>query len=505
MTNMLRDKAGDSIPNFSRDGVIPPDKPPTRQPSISVRSDHLIFPYLEANGSDQITPLIRLAAEKYRHLSLSKFSTNLTIRSYSENEAYKNKTDLYLHPPSWCHSIRDASNKFLGWEVYYFDISGTHYEPIPLEVRLLTPKESKHGNATHPPGIRIRYQNVWLRISTFLDHYPPARFLRTWTESQTPESLWDSQWRWWVALSRLPTYNPLHKKFRILDLPAEIRELIYSDILGSSPFNPFPKLRAQNLGGLYRDRYLASQPDLRVMLLNKQIHSEIRRVLLCDMVWLIPRFNILDRILISPYLSVTVQRLHLALSHSQFLQLFANQNSEFVVRSLRPMRWMRLRELVLDMAAPPSVRMIRDEHGTKSKFVACQKLIVGWILAAAEYWVVGHQGVKVVGWVREKQKREFEGKCREGLRELAKWREMDCVEGKELWDWDAWREDDGGVRLLEEVEDGEVVGSAQVVDGEDGSGEVQDFRMLSDHWGGPEPPECFCEVSCASDEWSAVA
>lgn len=236
------------------------------------------------------------------------------------------------------------------------------------------------------------------------------------------------------------------------------------------------------------------------MLLNKQVHAEICRVLLKDTPWFIPHHNVLDRILTSEYFCMRVQRIHLALSHGQFLALFAPNSSAFVVGSLRPLRWMKLRELILDFAPPPSPRLHWDQHGTQRRTVVCQRIIVAWILNAAEYWVVGHEGVTVIGWVREKQKRDFERLCNEGLRELARWREMDCVDGKELWDWDAWREDGNGVRLAEEGADDETLKGKKSVDGKE---VVPELRMLTDH-DGPEPPACFCDASCATDEWSPL-
>lgn len=153
---------------------------------------------------------------------------------------------------------------------------------------------------------------------------------------------------------------------------------------------------------------------------------------------------------------------------------------------------------MLDIAPP--ARYARWD-GTETR-PPCQKLMVEWILKAAEFWLIGHRGVKVVGCVKAWQKRNFEALCREGLKNFELWKEFEGDEGLGLAEWDAYRagwdalgeeEDEGGVRVVEEADEGSA-----------GNSEGRDVdwietRTLADYVGGMgnlPPPECFCEVSC---------
>lgn len=238
----------------------------------------------------------------------------------------------------------------------------------------------------------------------------------------------------------------------------------------------------------------AAQPNISLLRLNRQIYREASAVLLRDTVWQIPNPNIFDRVLGSQYLRGSIRKLHLALTHDNFIAMFTS-GTEFGIASLKFLREMRLRELVLDFAPPTPVY-----RKSSAIIVECQRLIVDWILEAAEFWIVGHEGVRLEGWIKTKQKNAFGKLCETGVREFRKWKAITGEVDANLAEWDAWREDlwreeDGGVRVVE-VE-------AEVAAESDGEAEVvKDERRLADHdkW---NMPECLCEKSCAREGWSA--
>lgn len=239
-------------------------------------------------------------------------------------------------------------------------------------------------------------------------------------------------------------------------------------------------------------------------MLNKQVYAEASGVLYGDTVWWIPKPSLLDRILVSEVLGERVRKLHLAMSHRGFVRFFGG-GDEFSTASLRPLRRMRLKNLVLDFAAPgESMGVMNFETGEEERPV-CQRLIVGWILEVAGRWVLGHEGVVVTGWIKDSQKNGFEKQCWEGVKEYRKWRALSGREGLE--EWDEWREEmrmdedaDGGVRLVEE--EGEDVSGGEVKEAEE---VVGDERLLRDFRESEilMMPACFCEVSCAVEGWSA--
>lgn len=164
---------------------------------------------------------------------------------------------------------------------------------------------------------------------------------------------------------------------------------------------------------------------------------------------------------------------------------------------------MKLKELVLEFGPPPGIdfSMNWDGPGNNTGVLVCQRAIVGHILRKAEYWIVGHEGVCVTGWIKNSQKSEFEDVCKAGVREFRKWKEISGNQEAKLAEWDEWkdelwREEDGGVRLVEVgVESGEV-----------DTGPRKDDNMMGEPawavWPGSFVPECTCEVSCDLEGWS---
>lgn len=329
------------------------------QPPIFNIHGHTIFPYLEANGEDQVADRIRVASETFRYSSMKNFCLR-----------------LHLHPPSSAPQIRSSTHDFLGRQAYYFDIDACDIVPPALQVRLLPPRLSKSGRHLGYPKVQVAYNGRWRSITSFLRSYSPALKIQAANSESSSESQYSDQWRWWTALSNLPNLNPQRKVFRLLALPAEIRDVIYGYIF-PSPLRPFPRAKCRQLSGTQDMAFRAAQPSTSMLRLNRQVYHGARHMVFCNTTWQISKPELLTGVFHLKRRGSLVQRLHLALSHEEFIGLFGGVG-DYAGTSLLPLRTMNLRVLVLEFGPPPGIYPLGawNGFGGGNPKLTCQRLVL---------------------------------------------------------------------------------------------------------------------------------
>jgi hypothetical protein len=289
-----------------------------------------------------------------------------------------------------------------------------------------------------------------------------------------------------------------------LQLPAELRELVYSFTFGDK-IEPWPFARCRKLG--WQTKATSAAISTNLLLANHQIHDEVTKVMHEQALFLVEHLAIYDKLARTASLRARIRRLSIGLSHDNFFRLFGSDlgdgsfddvwfgnsmhgnhfssSPRSTVRLLRRMHNLKL--LVLVIAPPP--------RSGEYPYTVCQKRIVDKIFEAALPWISGHP-ITVMGWVKQSQKEIFEAKCARSRQQYLDWFK-DLADKEDaispLKNYHEWLEDDGGVSLEGlEIDQGNAVegGAAAEDDGEE-SVEFEEY-----------PPRCDCKHSCDYNLWS---
>ncbi|KAK1051305.1 hypothetical protein LTR74_016848 [Friedmanniomyces endolithicus] len=349
-----------------------------------------------------------------------------------------------------------SNGKMLGFNEYHVDIWGEELYRVSVSL-------CRNGQ------VRIRHLDGWVKVLEYLYHLK-VKIDPHYTDG-TPEMRSDLQSQWWRVNG---------KAFPLLQLPRELRDIIYDYSFGSK-IEPYPTNKAR-LGAKAKP-----QRGVALMRVNRQVSLEIRSLLGRQTPFLIEHNRIMALLLSSPLRRNHIRRLELALSHKEFINLFGFTFPDVHYETrwqAKALRGMQLKHLMLRIAAPSLIT------GSVIFDGACQQVATGWILAAAWPFVKGHP-VEVVGFVKRQQRVEFEAACLVVKKRFEQWNRLRVAVGHpegSLADYDQWMvwvdgEEDGGVRLIEES-----------------SQEVQ--RFVPDCQVGELPPRCECGTPCTAREWT---
>ncbi|KAK1028887.1 hypothetical protein LTS16_020191 [Friedmanniomyces endolithicus] len=349
-----------------------------------------------------------------------------------------------------------SNGKMLGFNEYLVDIWGEELYRVSVSLR-------QNGQ------VQIRHLDGWVKVSEYLCHLK-VKVDPHYTNG-TPEMRSDLQSQWWRANG---------KAFPLLQLPRELRDIIYHYSFGSK-IEPYPTNKAR-LGAKAKP-----QRGTALMRVNKQVSSEIRSLLGRQSPFLIEHNRIMALLLSSPLRRNHIRRLELALSHKEFINLFGFTFPDVHYETrwqAKALRGMQLKHVMLRIAAPSLIT------GSVIFDGACQRVATGWILAAAWPVVKGHP-VEIAGFVKRQQRVEFEAACLVVKKGFEQWNGLRVAVGHpegSLGDYDEWvdwveGEDDGGVRVVEEP-----------------SQEAQ--RFVPDCQVGELPPRCECGLPCTAREWT---
>ena len=362
---------------------------------------------------DLIGDALRIDIERYRLLSFDTFDLHVVVS-----------------PISNTNRIINAQGQQVGFEEYRFDVFGD--DPKRMKVCL-----NGQGH------VRVHYLNRWGHISSFLKHLKPPI---DWNDpGDFPRQdivlrRWEQQARWWLANG---------KKFRLLDLPAEVREICYGHVFG--PFiEPYPASRARRLGPSSLTM-MRRMPNFNILLACKLVYQEASAILFDYTPFLIEHYGVLGTVTMATPLRSRIRRLELALTHDAFLYLFrhetARRDGEIVPdrsHGALALRRMRLTRLELTFA-PPSFTT-----GSGIFDGACQKAVVKGIVDLAWPFIHGHP-VQLSGFIKTSQKAAIDATCNLERHRFELWRnQRAAAELGEGWlsDWDDEDDDeDGGVML----------------------------------------------------------
>jgi len=350
-----------------------------------------------------------------------------------------------------------SNGKMFGFNEYHVDIWGEELYRVSVSLR-------RNGQ------VHIRHLDGWVKVSEYLCHLK-VKIDPHYTDG-TPEMRSDLQSQWWRVNG---------KAFPLLQLPRELRDIIYDYSFGSK-IEPYPTNKAR-LGAKAKP-----QRGVALMRVNRQVSSEIRSLLGRQTPFLIEHNRIMALLLSSPLRRNHIRRLELALSHKEFINLFGFTFPDVHYETrwqAKALRGMQLKHLMLRIARPSLIT------GSVIFDGACQQVATGWILAAAWPFVKGHP-VEVAGYVKRQQKAEFEAACLDVKNRFEQWNGLRVAVGHpegSLGEYDEW---------VDWVEGGEEAGGVRLI--EESSQEVQ--RFVPDCQVGELPPRCECGTPCTAREWT---
>lgn len=201
---------------------------------------------------DLIGIVLRHEIEKFRLANFDSFELHMLIQ-----------------PSARAKPIVDADGNSIGFDEY--DFEQWSRPPKPIKVGLSR------------SGPRIWYMKQWCPVTSYLQHLDPSGDWKDGSGSSASNAKqlrWEQQARWWLANG---------KKFPILDLPAEIRNIIYGYVFGAV-VQPYPATRAGGLG-LSSSTAVAKGSKFNLLQTCKLVSSEashtlfhsIRKFPSCDM------------------------------------------------------------------------------------------------------------------------------------------------------------------------------------------------------------------------------
>lgn len=375
---------------------------------------------------------------------------------------------IYIHPVSDAEPVYNYNGVWVGFARYDFDILGQPY--TPLHVRLAR-------------GDRVMLRHIGSTISIFeyLTKLNPQPLEDS--SLKTTRGQWDHQFAWWRAN---------RKTFRFLELPVEIRELVYNHTFGTT-IEPYPTSKARRLGQKTQ-AILSRVPSAKTLLLSRQIYKEASAQLFLYTTFFVEHLGVLGALLSNKEQRQRIRRLRLALSHHDYFRLFGGLSGQcggerveyHTHRMAEGLQKMRLNSLDLIVSTPSST----TGHGCFEG--ACQKTMVEWLLEAA--WpIVRGQPIKVNGYIKAQQKATFEAASLVDRKRYEAWQGTVTAAGLDTssWSYHEWLsdeecEEDGGMRL-----DGVPVQASKTAHVREDDGRA---KLM--------PPTCLCQPQFTLDTWS---
>lgn len=230
----------------------------------------------------------------------------------------------------------------------------------------------------------------------------------------------------WYAIQHL-WWSRNGKSFRFLDLPREIRDMIYLFCIGSSIYPRSSYRDAIRLplgcGRRTRDHNNVERPNLAIALANKQLYEEAMKAAWEDTV---KCFGDAKRLKEFLRVCSSANRPHnltmtfkLCFDHRQYLMFFGADMHEVDINPNYPsagtifpmMAALEVKELTLDFVSPKrwcnGAREPRDWVAQRP----CQKVLVDWILRWAKRYLTvlpSTTSVRFAGFIKRSTKAEWE-------------------------------------------------------------------------------------------------
>lgn len=395
---------------------------------------------------------------------LTRQMRDLLLSTWDDFQFYRK---LFIHPTAEAKTVYGPKGTALGYDRYCVEISGGMEKEV--QVRVL-----RFGQ------VQVLLSQQWVGASELISDFtrPPSifEFRRALTEAEK-DIQWKEQWAWWRING---------KRFRLLDLPREIRDIIYSFAAGRGPVRAYPHAGCRRIGAALSLTYTARNPDKAglMMPISKQILEEYRQELFRHRYFYFEHRRLLSQFAECTTVYNRVTRLELSLSHTGYLSLFGFYvNEEYKWQTswsaVGALREMRLKEFKFFINCPQRVSCsnLTDD--------ACQRVMCDWIFEAAYDWLKGHP-VHVAGWIKTSQKDAFQQKLDDARKEFLDWCRWSGYECVAPMEWDEYEyQEDGGVR----------VDDASELEKESKWPRV---RIVEREW-----PVCQCNWKCDMASWTA--
>lgn len=414
--------------------------------------------------------------------------------------------DITITKAEGAPKLYDSRHTHIGWTRYKF--ADWISDPVKLEIDI-----------DHQHKIWVYKKPFWIRLTQFLMHQVTTygnqlnRF-DDWRLARQTE-LWDKQWRYWLWVEK--TQN---KRFRLLELPAELRIKIYDFALGErqGPVLGYDKCclafkerqgpilgnntyRLARLGGPdVWDLYGRVIPQFyeTILQLNHQTHDEGTDVYFQTAVFRAVGTTQLRKLVKHKMLSERVKRLEISLSHQEYGNVFGPPSQRIYNPQLddvaKLVRELKLDHLTIELQPPSGYTILVRTR----IYVPCQYKLVERVFKNILPWIAGNE-VTIQGFAKVQQKKDFEKKCADIRTEYLQWCKTLPAGCKyatvaEYAEWNA--EEDGGVRLgasevaiedpIQEYDEQPALEPAEVT-----------ARALEFDY-----PECLCNVSCSLKTWT---
>lgn len=408
---------------------------------------------------NEIGDALQRDIDDYRNQSFHDFGLNVRVQPITQSAP-----------------IHDIKGRWIGFEKYNFDVWAEPGKVMRIRA--------------YPKGeVKIKYLGRWTHVDSFLKHLKPQvdwndpADAGDFTREQIVQGRWEQQGRWWVANG---------KKFPLLDLPPEVREIIYGYVWGDY-IEPYPNSKARKLPALTR-RALAERTPYRDLLLTcRLINEEASNILFMYTPFLVEHYGIMGPLTSRIQQRVRIRQLELALSHDDFMRLFRKdtlRSSGVVIpggsREALALRRMKLSRIQL-VIQPPSFTTASGVFDG-----ACQKAAVEWILRAARPFIRGHP-VRLDGYIKTSQKTVYEAAYLVERKRVELWQQQRATFGVpegDLKDYDEeLNEEDGGVILDERIRSLDRALREEMAEAEEENVSVA-------------PLECHCRVKCTPGFWT---
>lgn len=374
--------------------------------------------------------------------------------------------DTDVREVSTARPLIDAKERWVGFDEYSFDVFG---QPRKLmEVRI-----NSSGQ------VRIWYQGRWRPVASFLKQLKPAidwNATDGFHPSVVKQNRWEQQSRWWVANG---------KKFRLMDLPSEVREMIYGHVFGEF-ITAYPKTgKNRGLSGLQKAQ-LAYNSNSNLLKTSRQVYEEASNILYMYTPFRFDNNSVLKRFTCNVRQRSRIRQVTLALSHDDFTRLFSpdtkstrGKKTDSQYRTAQALEELRLNRLELCFAAPTVLAPRGEFDGV------CQKNTVDKILSLAWSIIRGHP-VKLSGYIKNSQKAMYEAVHLVERKKFEMWQKYRVSNGEQEGRVKEYHEEideeEGGVLLNEKAREEQ----ARIL--------TEDFRFVSEH--------CFCNIPCTKETWT---